>query len=170
MSAKILRTAVAALLLAAGSAHAKGAAFQGRVVGVHDGDTLTVLQASNTTVKIRLAEVDAPECGQPWSRNAKKALSDLVYDRVVTVIPDSKSYNRIVGWVTVGSPAVDVSSSLVQAGQVWVYRQYLKRPQLLQIEAQNRQRRAGIWAQAPSELLPPWEWRHSGKATRRRCD
>ena len=38
----------------------------GRVVGVHDGDTLTVLTAGNVQIKVRLVEIDAPELKQPF--------------------------------------------------------------------------------------------------------
>ena len=44
----------------------------GRVVGVADGDTLTILDATNTQHKIRLADIDAPESGQPYGNRAKQ--------------------------------------------------------------------------------------------------
>ena len=37
----------------------------GMVVGITDGDTLTLLVETNQ-VKIRLSEIDTPEKGQPW--------------------------------------------------------------------------------------------------------
>lgn len=55
--------------------------LQGRVVGVADGDTITVLDASNTQYKIRLAGIDAPEKKQPFGQVSKKSLSGLVYAR-----------------------------------------------------------------------------------------
>lgn len=144
--------------------------FQGKVIAVHDGDTLTVLKDDHSSVKIRLAEIDAPECGQPWSRNAKQALSALTFGQRVTVIPNGTSYDRTIAWVTVGTPAVDVSASLVQGGQAWVYTQYLKRPELLQIEARNKAAHIGLWSLPASEISPPWEWRHSGHPMLRTCD
>jgi sugar (pentulose or hexulose) kinase len=37
--------------------------FVGRVVGVSDGDTITVLTQNNQSYKVRLANIDAPEMG-----------------------------------------------------------------------------------------------------------
>ena len=37
---------------------------QSRVVGVHDGDTFTLLEVGNRQIKVRMAEIDAPESGQ----------------------------------------------------------------------------------------------------------
>jgi len=51
----------------------------GRVVGVHDGDTLT-LRVGTRQVKVRLAETDAPELKQPYGQKAKQALSDWTYE------------------------------------------------------------------------------------------
>ena len=164
------RFAVVVLTLVCASSWAAEAPFSGRVVSVHDGDTLTVLTADKQQRKIRLAEVDAPECGQPWSRNSKRALSDLVFGQTVRVIPDSKSYDRTVGWVMVGNPERDVSATLVQQGAVWVYPNYLKRKDLAGVEVGVKVRKIGLWALPASETMPPWEWRHSGHPMKRNCD
>lgn len=55
------------------------AEFYGRVVGVSDGDTITVLDAEQVTHKIRLSGIDAPEKVQPFGERAKRQLSDWVY-------------------------------------------------------------------------------------------
>ncbi len=57
---------------------AMGKTLTGRVVGVTDGDTITVLVAERP-IKVRLAEIDTPERGQPWATRAKQALSDKVF-------------------------------------------------------------------------------------------
>jgi endonuclease YncB( thermonuclease family) len=51
--------------------------FWARVVGVTDGDTVTVLAGGQRRLKIRLAEIDAPEHDQPWGKQSKQALSKL---------------------------------------------------------------------------------------------
>lgn len=51
----------------------------GRVVGVADGDTFTLLAAGNQQVKVRLARIDAPESSQPYGQKAKQALSALAF-------------------------------------------------------------------------------------------
>lgn len=162
--------AVCVLTVAFSAAMAADAPFSARVVAVHDGDTLTVLTADQRQQKIRLAEVDAPECGQPYSRNSKRALSDLAFGQTVRVIPQSLSYGRIVGWVLVGNPERDVSATLVQQAAVWVYPEYLKRRELVSIEDGMKARRVGIWSLQADQRMPPWEWRHSGKPMKRSCD
>ena len=50
-----------------------------------DGDTITVLDASNRRHKVRLSGIAAPESNQDYGRRSKQSLSDLVFGRVVTV-------------------------------------------------------------------------------------
>ena len=59
--------------------------LHGRVVGVADGDTLTVLDGARRQVKVRLAEIDTPESGQPYGDRARQALSDLAFGKAVRV-------------------------------------------------------------------------------------
>ena len=116
---------------------AHAATISGRVVGVHDGDTLTLLTAEKRQVKIRLAEIDTPESAQPYGSRAKQALSDLVFGKAVLVdVQDIDRYGRTVGRVSVNG--TDVNAALVAAGAAWVYRQYSKDPQLLALEAEAR--------------------------------
>jgi endonuclease YncB( thermonuclease family) len=61
------------------------AAFNGRVTGVADGDTVTVLDGSNIQHKIRLAGIDAPEKKQAYGNRSKQRLSDLIFDKAVQV-------------------------------------------------------------------------------------
>lgn len=55
----------------------------GRIVGVHDGDTVTVLDAVRQQHKIRLQGIDAPELGQAYGQKSKQHLSDLVFGKDV---------------------------------------------------------------------------------------
>ena len=73
-SARFAGLFVAALLLSSSAGAAPDGEFYGRVVGVHDGDTVTVLRGDHSQVRVRLAEIDAPECGQPGSRASKAAV------------------------------------------------------------------------------------------------
>ena len=137
---------------------AHAATISGRVVGVHDGDTLTLLDAEKRQVKIRLAEIDTPESAQPYGSRAKQALSDLVFGRDVLVdVQDIDRYGRTVGRVSVGG--TDVNAALVAAGAAWVYRQYAKDPQLFALEAEARAAQRGLWALPETQRTPPWEWR-----------
>ena len=64
---------------------ALSAELRGRVVGGSDGDTFTPLTADKQLVKIRLAEIDAPESGQPYGNRSKQVLSNLVFGKDVPV-------------------------------------------------------------------------------------
>lgn len=57
----------------------------GRVVGVHDGDALTLLVEGNRQVKVRLAGIDAPELSQPYGQKAKQTLSALAFGKEARV-------------------------------------------------------------------------------------
>ena len=60
--------------------------ISGKVVSVADGDTITVLDADKQQHKIRLEGIDAPEKAQPYGKDSKKALSDLVFGKDVQVL------------------------------------------------------------------------------------
>jgi endonuclease YncB( thermonuclease family) len=133
----------------------------GRVVGVSDGDTFTLLTAERTEVKIRLAEIDAPERGQPYGNRSREALSELVFDKTVRVdVQTTDRYGRTVGRPYVGE--VDVCAKMLRAGAAWVYREYLRDPSLLDEEQAAREADRGIWGLSESQRTPPWEWRRSG--------
>ena len=152
------------LLCILSTAHAETLA--GRVVGVHDGDTLTLLDAQKRQTKVRLAEIDTPESKQPYGSRSKQALSDLVFGKTVQVeIRDVDRYGRTVGRVSVGS--TDVNAAMVASGAAWVYRQYSRDPELLRLEAEARAAQRGLWGLPEAQRVPPWEWRRAqreGKA------
>ncbi len=56
--------------------------FQGKLIKVTDGDTFTILHEGKE-LRIRLAEIDAPECGQFIWRKSRKALADYVVGKVI---------------------------------------------------------------------------------------
>ncbi|MGC1951256.1 MAG: thermonuclease family protein, partial [Gammaproteobacteria bacterium] len=67
-----------------------------KVVGIADGDTLTLL-VDTKQLRIRLAEIDTPERGQPYATKAKQALSDLTFGKTARVVEvDLDRYGRIV--------------------------------------------------------------------------
>ena len=155
------RAAVALLALALLGA-AGEREITGKVVSVADGDTLTVL-VGEQPVRVRLAQIDAPEKGQPWGRRAKRALSELAFGktaRVVVVAEDR--YGRSVGEVFVGD--VHVNEAMVREGHAWAYTEYS--PSLAIIDLENAARGAGrgLWALPESERDAPWIWRRKGRA------
>jgi endonuclease YncB( thermonuclease family) len=131
---------------------------EGKVVGVTDGDTLTVL-VDQTQLKVRLAEIDTPERGQPWGARAKQALSDLVFGRSVKIeVQDTDRYGRAIA--RLHRDGLDVNRTLVRQGHAWVYRQYSQDASLLEDENDAHEARRGLWS-LPQTPTPPWEWRRA---------
>jgi len=148
----------------------------GRVVGVTDGDTVTVLDASRETHKIRLSGIDSPEKRQPFGEKAKQSLSSLLYGKPVSIEwAKQDRYRRIVGKVLVvpadaPCPAppcanqTDAGLAQIELGLAWHYKKYEKeqspedREAYAQAEAEARSRRTGLWADP--DPMPPWDWRH----------
>lgn len=132
------------------------------VVGVVDGDTLRVRCDSPNLgeSKVRLAEIDAPEKGQPYGQRAKQALSDLVFGKVVKVIEvDRDRYGRVVARIEpVGGP--EVNFEMVRLGLAWCYPQYvIRREQCEAAEKSARSAPQGVWLDAQPQA--PWEWRRA---------
>ena len=153
----------AVALLAAAPAFA-GEVFAGAVDHVADGDTITVL-VGRERVKVRLAEIDAPERGQPWGKRAKQALIDKVGGRDVEVDwRYTDRYGRRVGHVHCDGH--DVNREMVRDGHAWVYRRHLRDETLLADEKRARGAGAGLWGLPENERVPPWQWREAQRASR----
>lgn len=136
--------------------------LSGKVIGITDGDTLTLLNSSHQQIKIRLAEIDTPESGQPYGTRSKQLLSDLAFGKQVRVeVIDRDRYGRTVGRVFVGEK--DVNADLVRQGAAWVYRKYAHDKTLFALEENARQEHRGLWALPETQRIPPWEWRHPSK-------
>lgn len=144
---------------AGGGARAENAvSFQARVVGITDGDSLTVLDELNQQHKVRLAEIDAPERGQPWGDRSRQALSALVFSKTVSVQQtDTDRYGRVVARVF--ADGRDVNRTMVEQGDAWAYRQYLTDHTLIATEARARQQAVGLWSISDQQTVAPWEWR-----------
>ncbi|MBI2724926.1 MAG: thermonuclease family protein [Polaromonas sp.] len=154
---------VAAVLLFANISTTLAATLQGTVVGIQDGDTITILDASRTTHKIRLSGIDAPEKKQPYGNASKQALSDMVYERTVTIEYDKYDrYGRKVGKVLVNG--MDANLEQVRAGLAWHYKKYQKeqpaedRLEYGRAEVKAREEGKGLWKDA--QAVPPWDYRH----------
>ena len=149
-----------AALLPAAIARADLAA---RVVAVHDGDTLTVV-AERRRVRVRLAEIDAPELGQPFGKRAKKALADLCFGKLAAIeIRGRDRYDRAVARVKCDGR--DANAEQVRLGYAWVYTRYAAwNSPLYALEVDAKASGRGIWSL--SDPVPPWRWRQRGLARR----
>ncbi len=131
--------------------------FTGKVVGVADGDSITVLRG-RAQVKVRLVDIDAPEATQPFGNKSKRALDALVKGQRVLVVERGKDrYHRTLGRIFRGE--LDVNAEQVRQGMAWVLRQYAKDDTLYPIEAEAKEQKRGLWRDPAA--VPPWEWRKS---------
>ena len=137
-------------------------AWSGKVIGVADGDTITVLRDKKPQ-KIRLYGIDCPEKRQPFGNKAKQFTSNMVFGKVVEVEPVATDrYGRTVAFVRIEN--ITVNEELIKEGLGWVYVRYCKLPpcaewQSLELTAQNEKR--GLWGH--SGEIPPWEYRRQTK-------
>lgn len=137
--------------------------IQGKVVAISDGDTVTVLDAENHQHKIRLTGIDAPEKAQAFGQASKRSLSDMVYERQVSVEWSKRDrYGRFIGKISANQ--IDVCLEQVRRGMAWHYKQYQRdqspadRQAYAAAEDIARTNHVGLWRDA--HPIPPWEFRH----------
>ena len=127
--------------------------FTAKVIAVLDGDTVLVKRAKGL-VKIRMAEIDAPEKAQPFGESSKRSLTDLVKGKQVTIKSQAiDKYGRMVASVSLNG--LDVDAEQIRRGMAWAG----VRSNRAMLELQDEAKRAprGLWAL--SNPTPPWDWR-----------
>ena len=161
MTYTLLRSAL--VLLCCSGFYVSAATYSGRVVGVSDGDTITVLDSTNTQHKVRLSGIDAPEKAQAFGHVSKQSLSALVFSKAV-VIDTTKNdkYGREIGKVLIDGQ--DANLEQVRRGMAWHYKQYQveqpvpDRQSYSDAEITARNSTKGLWRDASP--VPPWDFRH----------
>src|SRR5688572_12258319 len=135
--------------------------ISGQVVGIADGDTLTILDASKKRYKIRLASIDAPERGQAFYKRSKQSLSAICFKQSATVETQGKDrYGRYIA--KVNCAGIDANGEQVRRGMAWTFKKYAPMTSALyEIEGYARLRQLGLWADA--EPIAPWEWRTANR-------
>lgn len=158
-----LRPTLAAVCLLL-TTHVFAETYSARVVGVHDGDTVTVLDGTRIQHKIRLAGIDAPELRQPFGQRSRQYLADLVFRRDITLDCGKMDWRRTREVCVVIVDGQDINLQQVQAGYAWWYRAYRREQTPEQrhayASAEGAAREAGIGLWADDNPTSPWEWRH----------
>ena len=132
----------------------------GLVVGISDGDTLTVLDSANRQHRVRLAAIDAPERAPAFGSRSRQSLAELCFRKEAQVLATGRNRDRVVGSVICAG--VDAGAAQVERGMAWVYRQYApKRSPLYGLEAEARKRRVGLWQD--KDPLEPWAFRRANR-------
>ena len=125
------------------------------VTGVADGDTLYA-EIEGHSIRIRLAQIDAPEKAQAFGRRSEQSLRELVWKRPVLLWWKSLDrYGRPIAQVPMDG--MDVNAEQVKRGFAWVFLRYSNDPALLALEAQAKSGGLGLWADP--HPIPPWDWR-----------
>lgn len=117
----------------------------GKIVGVHDGDTVTLLAKENQNIRIRLAQIDAPERNHPFGPAFKKMLSDMIYKTKVNVRGEGVDhYSGTIGTIFLAEGGIN--AEMVRQGGAWVYDQYVTDSTLYELQKEAQDFHRGLWA------------------------
>jgi endonuclease YncB( thermonuclease family) len=134
----------------------------GRVVTVIDGDTFKA-RIQGALMVFRMADIDAPEAGQPYGREARALLKAMLDGKdVVMRNIESDNHGRFVVHVWLGNR--HINRELASNGAAWFYPQYAHDNCLYEVEIEARDARRGLWALPLPERVEPWVWRERNRA------
>lgn len=144
--------------------HAQASVFSARVLAVLDGDTLLVAR-DNHLVRIRLADIDAPEKDQPYGMESQQSLAGMVKGREVQIAGRAMDdYGRMVADVSIDG--TNVNHEQVRRGMAWEYSRFHSNRVLFAMQIEARLEKRGLWL-AGDDAVEPAQWRrsHSGVPT-----
>ncbi|MDQ1316026.1 MAG: hypothetical protein QG662_2135 [Pseudomonadota bacterium] len=156
-----LRAALALFLLFAAAGTACAETMHGVVIVAIDGDTVLFKPdhyrpESRAFMKVRLADIDAPETGQPHGEAATEALKARVLKRRAQLeIVATDVYGRKVGRLVVD--ARSVNADMVRRGFAWASARGEDRHAMAALQGEAQRERIGLWQD--NEPTPPWAWR-----------
>ena len=127
--------------------------INGKVIAILDGDTYDVLINGDTTQRIRMEGIDAPEKGMPFYRVSKQALSELCFNKEVTIEITGKDGNRLLAY-TYLQDGRELSHEMIKAGMAWHFKKFNSDPILAQLETEAKNLKLGLWED--DNPMPPW--------------
>ena len=129
----------------------------GKVIGIQDGDSITLLLDNQEQLKVRLEGIDCPEKKQDFGNVAKQFTSDMVFSKEVYLHKTGNDrFGRVLGFIIL--PAnTNLNEELLKAGLAWHFVKYNSSPRLSQLESNARSQKIGLW-QMPNPI-PPWDFR-----------
>lgn len=129
-----------------------------RVIRVQDGDSLTCLNPARQRIEVHLADLDAPEIGQPYGQLAQLQLFRLVYNKSVRLeVVEQKRYGARIARVYLGETYVN--GEMVRQGSAWASTGTRGDSNLANLEAEAKSQQRGLWGLPQAEIVPPWQWR-----------
>ncbi len=132
--------------------------FSGKVIAVHDGDTISVMNGSGP-LKIRLYGIDCPENGQAFSNKAKSFTSQQAFGKTVIVIPYEKDrYGRTVADIVLPDGKT-LNHEITKSGYAWWFQKYAPKDDTLpDLEREAKAAKRGLWVDA--HPVAPWSFRN----------
>lgn len=151
------------MLLSASFNVAHAEEFNARVIAVMDGDTVLLLRDGNK-IKVRLANIDAPESDQAFGKESRQALVDRVMKKQVHVNSQAvDNYGRMIAELSLDGRSVNEEQ--VQNGMAWEYSHFHSNKRYLSMDKQAQQARRGLWGQAVQPVSPDqWRKTHLAKS------
>jgi micrococcal nuclease len=132
----------------------------GKVVGITDGDTVTILVDGDKQYKIRLLDIDCPEKKQDFGTAAKQHLSDLIYNKDVQIKWQTVDRNqRVLG--TIFCNNININHQMVQDGYAWHFIKYSNDATIHTLETVARKNKKGLWQY--DNAIAPWDFRKASK-------
>jgi len=139
----------------------------GKVIGIIDGDTYDILIGGNSTIRVRMEGIDAPEKGMPYYKVAKNHLSELCFGKQVILKNISKdNHDRTLAFSYL-EDGTELSHEMIKAGLAWHFKKYNSDSKLAELEMEAKKSKIGIWTD--DNPMPPWENRalhRSGVSTK----
>lgn len=130
--------------------------FDAKVIVVMDGDTVMVLR-DGKKIKVRLANIDAPESDQEYGKESRQALAGLVLKKQVRVKSHAvDSYGRLIAELNVDGQ--NVSETQLSNGMAWENSRHHRSSRTHTLSQQAQQSRRGLWSKS-SQPVSPEQWR-----------
>ena len=136
--------------------------FYAKVLKIVDGDTIHLMHKKYGKIKVRLAEIDAPEIDQPHGKKTTNILFKMIDNKIVKLKKiTTDRYSRVVGLVYYQN--IEINHYLVRNGLAWCYDKYNKRAKIKNAENMARLEKIGIWSNDAVAPIEPWKWRKNRK-------
>ena len=144
--------------------------FRAKVIWIVDGDTLKIRKLdTEEVIRIRLADIDAPEDDQPHGVSSSVALHRMCFGKIVDIAArDVDQYGRTIATIFIEGKSIN--KIMVRLGHAWSMREcFLYDSTMLSAEQYARSRKSGLWRLPDEKITPPWEWRRNNSADRRKA-
>lgn len=143
--------------------------IEGKVVKVHDGDTVTIEDNNGEIYKIRLLGIDTPELEQgKWGYMARDYLSELILDKNVVVATDENApeydkYHRILGYIRLNDrDSTLVNLLLLKYGYAYRFRDehIMEHDDFISAENTARSASIGVWSDPTLQIPAQYRKEH----------